>query len=304
MSSRIEVINWGPGRALSFSSFRGPSCSSGGVLGGRFDSWVLLSVVRNFGSGLDVASRTRCSSLSSRCRLRCTHSLLPASGVASATGLDIGKGGRSSARIPDDLRAKPFGFFFWTASWFDPELDFRTQSCGPHPELDWSTLGATTAHVGREQVMEGLVCTRRCLSRSDGSLRLMYARVVLRSRANTDVARVAGGLKRKPRAKQRAFACCVAQGTGDSLRIPPRRLSPFLLTPCATRARPGRSGVITKSAIAPLERMKILFQVQTMFETGKGHYGNSMSGAARTIMAEEGIKGFYKGTYGPSGRSC
>ena len=41
-----------------------------------------------------------------------------------------------------------------------------------------------------------------------------------------------------------------------------------------------------------------------MFETGKGHYGNSMSGAARTIMAEEGIKGFYKGTYGPSGRSC
>lgn len=52
------------------------------------------------------------------------------------------------------------------------------------------------------------------------------------------------------------------------------------------------SGMITKTAVAPLERVKLLYQVQGMFGTAKYQ---SVWGSIRTIIVEDGVSGLYKG---------
>lgn len=54
------------------------------------------------------------------------------------------------------------------------------------------------------------------------------------------------------------------------------------------------AGAITKTAVAPLERLKILFQVQDMSEATKRKY-TSIRQALGLVVQEEGIGGLYKG---------
>jgi len=54
------------------------------------------------------------------------------------------------------------------------------------------------------------------------------------------------------------------------------------------------SGAITKTSTAPLERLKILFQIQGMNPTMPAKY-TSIPQSFVVIFKEEGIKGFYKG---------
>jgi hypothetical protein len=54
------------------------------------------------------------------------------------------------------------------------------------------------------------------------------------------------------------------------------------------------SGMITKSSVAPLERLKILYQVQNMSGRVQKKYKGMVS-SFKTIYAEEGWIGFYKG---------
>lgn len=65
------------------------------------------------------------------------------------------------------------------------------------------------------------------------------------------------------------------------------------------------AGVVTKSSVAPLERIKILFQIQGMRAHTEGtatqsKYGRSITGAARIIHQEGGLLAFYKG----NGANC
>lgn len=56
------------------------------------------------------------------------------------------------------------------------------------------------------------------------------------------------------------------------------------------------AGAITKTSIAPLERVKILFQVQAMGSSVESpKYGHSITGCLRVIWKEDGFRGFYKG---------
>jgi len=52
------------------------------------------------------------------------------------------------------------------------------------------------------------------------------------------------------------------------------------------------SGVATKTAVAPLERVKLLYQVQGMFGTARYQ---SVWGSIATIVREDGWRGLYKG---------
>ena len=52
------------------------------------------------------------------------------------------------------------------------------------------------------------------------------------------------------------------------------------------------SGAFTKTCVAPLERVKLLYQVQGMFGTARYE---SLGGSLRTIYLEDGVRGFYKG---------
>jgi solute carrier family 25 phosphate transporter 23/24/25/41 len=56
------------------------------------------------------------------------------------------------------------------------------------------------------------------------------------------------------------------------------------------------SGAVTKTATAPLERLKILYQLQGMTEESRRNprYG-SMVGSLRLILEEEGVRGMFKG---------
>eukprot|EP01129_Flabellula_baltica_P001822 TRINITY_DN1172_c0_g1_i1.p1 TRINITY_DN1172_c0_g1~~TRINITY_DN1172_c0_g1_i1.p1 ORF type:complete len:300 (-),score=57.16 TRINITY_DN1172_c0_g1_i1:785-1684(-) len=53
------------------------------------------------------------------------------------------------------------------------------------------------------------------------------------------------------------------------------------------------SGMITKTAVAPLERLKILYQVQAMTHGEKKYKG--ILNSLKMIFREEGLRGFYKG---------
>ena len=63
----------------------------------------------------------------------------------------------------------------------------------------------------------------------------------------------------------------------------------------------GIAGIVSRTAVAPLERLKILYQVQhiTGYDGGKRKYG-SVTQSLRTIYREEGIAGFYRG----NGTNC
>ena len=61
------------------------------------------------------------------------------------------------------------------------------------------------------------------------------------------------------------------------------------------------AGAITKSAVAPLERVKILFQIQGMKgETGSTRKYRGMMQALRLITKEEGVVALWKG----NGANC
>ena len=55
----------------------------------------------------------------------------------------------------------------------------------------------------------------------------------------------------------------------------------------------GVSAILTKSSVAPLERIKILKQTQNYY---KSNYG-SLFGSCKFIYKNEGIRGFYRGHY-------
>ena len=65
----------------------------------------------------------------------------------------------------------------------------------------------------------------------------------------------------------------------------------------------GVAGAISRTVVSPLERLKILYQVQYVTlqkKSGRGHstgspkYGSVMS-SLRLIYQEEGFRGYYKG---------
>eukprot|EP01083_Nonionella_stella_P141990 438448_1 len=55
------------------------------------------------------------------------------------------------------------------------------------------------------------------------------------------------------------------------------------------------AGAITKTAIAPLERVKILFQIQSMRSSVERPKYTSIVGTLRNIVQEDGVRGFYRG---------
>jgi len=61
------------------------------------------------------------------------------------------------------------------------------------------------------------------------------------------------------------------------------------------------SGVFTKSSIAPLERLKILFQIQgikiegKLTSTSQYEYGTSVRSAVLKVYQQDGLRGFYRG---------
>ncbi|GAB5364995.1 hypothetical protein AAMO2058_001018100 [Amorphochlora amoebiformis] len=57
------------------------------------------------------------------------------------------------------------------------------------------------------------------------------------------------------------------------------------------------AGVTTKTAVAPLERMKILFQIQGMESVSSKPPFRNIGHAAATIFREEGILSFWKGNF-------
>lgn len=59
------------------------------------------------------------------------------------------------------------------------------------------------------------------------------------------------------------------------------------------------AGVVTKSTCAPLERIRLLYQVQGMFGNSRGDAVKyrSLSHTAKTIFREEGLSGFWKGNW-------
>lgn len=79
--------------------------------------------------------------------------------------------------------------------------------------------------------------------------------------------------------------------------MPERRWLGFLPSDFAVQILAGGgSGAIAKTTTAPFERIKILRQIQGM----RGFHGDNTKyrgilGSARTIFAEEGFLGFYKG---------
>lgn len=63
----------------------------------------------------------------------------------------------------------------------------------------------------------------------------------------------------------------------------------------------GISGCVSRTAVSPLERLKILYQVQHITaQTGAAPKYTSMGQAFRTILNEEGARGLYKG----NGANC
>jgi len=56
------------------------------------------------------------------------------------------------------------------------------------------------------------------------------------------------------------------------------------------------SGAITKTSVAPLERLKILYQIQGMTSNTSSKYG-SMYNSFSVIIKEEGFMGLYKGNF-------
>ena len=56
------------------------------------------------------------------------------------------------------------------------------------------------------------------------------------------------------------------------------------------------AGTITKTATAPLDRIKVLLQVQTMSSTVDGKY-SGIIGSSRMILREEGVRAMWRGNW-------
>ena len=61
----------------------------------------------------------------------------------------------------------------------------------------------------------------------------------------------------------------------------------------------GASGVVTKSMTAPLERIKILLQLRSMSKVTASS-SSSILGTMRSVLRDDGIRGFWKG----NGANC
>eukprot|EP00808_Paulinella_micropora_P021104 g10874.t1 len=81
-------------------------------------------------------------------------------------------------------------------------------------------------------------------------------------------------------------------GSADKMQTG-KEWHPFWLLMLKSSASGFISGTVTKTAVAPLERIKILYQVQDML----GHSGkyDGVLGSLKTIYKENGFLGFYRG---------
>uniref|UniRef100_A0A7S1CEW4 ADP,ATP carrier protein n=1 Tax=Bicosoecida sp. CB-2014 TaxID=1486930 RepID=A0A7S1CEW4_9STRA len=79
--------------------------------------------------------------------------------------------------------------------------------------------------------------------------------------------------------------------TAPTVPAPPRSTKQVMLLQMLAGAG---SGSITKTAVAPLERLKILFQIQGMVEGAPKKYTGVVQ-ALGVVGREEGLVGFYKG---------
>ena len=61
----------------------------------------------------------------------------------------------------------------------------------------------------------------------------------------------------------------------------------------------GASGVVTKTMTAPLERIKILLQLRSMSKVTASS-SSSILGTMRSVLRDDGIRGFWKG----NGANC
>eukprot|EP00922_Rhytidocystis_sp_ex-Travisia-forbesii_P005155 GHVS01007539.1.p1 GENE.GHVS01007539.1~~GHVS01007539.1.p1 ORF type:complete len:454 (-),score=86.40 GHVS01007539.1:363-1670(-) len=83
--------------------------------------------------------------------------------------------------------------------------------------------------------------------------------------------------------------------------LPDGKLSPLELTLSGVA-----SGVITKTACAPFDRIRLLYQVQPMFSTSSStpwKYA-SIGSSVRTITSEEGIRGLWRGNFANMARAA
>ena len=57
----------------------------------------------------------------------------------------------------------------------------------------------------------------------------------------------------------------------------------------------GVAGIVSRTTVAPIERVKILLQVQSLSARGDAPRHSSILGSLRTIVRADGVRGLWKG---------